>query len=425
MEKGSALQFPRRSIPPLARVKQTLRDDRIEDVRGDVRSKLLESGFLSGIKPRARIAITAGSRGGAAFVELMRGIVDAVRSSGGDPFIVPSMGSHGGATAEGQVEILSRLGVTEKSVEAPVRASMQTHALGTSDTGAVAHLDELVSDSDGVIVVGRTKAHPENREGVASGLLKMTTVGLGKQVGAQQAHTHGLWASVRAVPRITLEKANVVCGVAVVENAFRYPAMLEIVAPAYEAFLEADERLLRAGESYVAGLPFEQLDLLIVDELGKDVSGTGMDLNIIGKWRMTGGPREPDFRRIVVLSLTEASLGNGLGIGLADFTTERFTKKFDWQTTYVNVLTATEPGEMNTREGQLPLALSSDREAIEAGLFSSLASEDARVCRIQSTAKLDELFISAALVREIEENGDFRIGQPPAELEFDADNNLF
>jgi hypothetical protein len=238
----------------------------------------------------------------------------------------------------------------------------------------------------------------------------MTTVGLGKQIGAQQAHTHGLWDSVKAVPQITLAKAKIICGVAMVENAFRQPAVVEIVSPKYEAFRESDERLLEVAKPHVADLPFEQLDLLIVDELGKDISGTGMDLNVIGNWRMTGGERKPDFRRIVVLSLTVASLGNGLGIGLADFTTERFAHKFDWQTTYVNLFTATEPGLMNTREGQLPLALASDKEAIEVGLFSSLASvESPRVCWIKNTARLDEFWVSEALLKELEGNEKFSV----------------
>jgi hypothetical protein len=425
MANHAALPFPRRTVPPLVRVKQHLATDRLADIRGDVRRKLLESGCLESVKSNSRIAITAGSRGGAGFVELLNGIADAVRTRGGEPILVPAMGSHGGATADGQTEILRRLGVSETSIEARVSATMRTHALGTSEAGAVAHLDEVASESDGIIVVGRTKTHPENREGVASGLLKMVTVGLGKQIGAQEAHSHGLWESVRAVPKITLQKSSVMCGVAVVENAFRWPAMVEIVEPQYEAFLDADERLLKAGEPYVADLPFEQLDLLIVDELGKDISGTGMDLNVIGNWRMNGGPREPDFRRIVVLSLTEASLGNGLGIGLADFTTRRFVDNFDWQTTYVNLFTATEPGVMNTREGLLPIALPSDREAIESGLFSSLASADARVCRIRSTAELDEFFVSEVLAREIEGNESFSVEGRPEELDFNAAGNLF
>jgi hypothetical protein len=372
-----------------------------------------------------KIAVTAGSRGVGGFVPLLAGICDAVREQGGEPFIVPAMGSHGGAKVEGQVEILKRLGVDEDEIGAEIRATMKTWCLGTSETGAEAHVDAIAAGADGIIVLGRTKTHPENREGIASGLLKMTTVGLGKQIGAQEAHTHTLWDSVKAVPKITLAKAPIICGVSVIENAFRQPVVVEVVPPAYDAFREADERLLEISKGHVAELPFEKLDLLIVDELGKDISGTGMDLNVIGNWRMNGGEHKPDFYRIVVLSLTTASFGNGLGIGLADLTTRRFADEFDWYSTYVNLFTATEPRVMNTREGQLPLALDSDQEAIEAGLFSSLAFERPRICRIKSTAELDEFRVSESLRDEVENNEklSFQSGFEP--LPFDQKGNLF
>jgi hypothetical protein len=419
------LPFPRRTAPPLARVKQRLSSAHIADVRGETRAKLLAAGLKDKIKPGARVAVTAGSRGMGGFVELVSGIVEAVKECGGEPFVIPAMGSHGGATAEGQTEILRRLGVTEESVGARVRAAMNTHALGTTETGAIAHLDDLAATADGVIVLGRTKTHPENTAGVASGLLKMVTVGLGKQAGAQEAHTHGLWDSVKAVPKLTMAKANILFGVAVVENAFRRPVIVEVVPPVYDAFKEADERLLEAAKPHVAKLPFQQLDLLVVDELGKNISGTGMDLNVIGSWRIKGGAHDPDFRRIAVLSLTPESLGNGLGVGLADFTTRRFTDEYDAGVTYVNLLTATEPGTLNTREGPLPLALASDREAIGVALFSSLAAERPRVCRIHSTARLDEFWVSEALLEEVAQNDSLSVEDEPAALEFDEAGNLF
>jgi len=420
------MPFPKMPAPPLARVLQQLSDKHVEDVRGVVCQKLLSSTFLNGLRPGARVAITAGSRGMGGFVDLLGGIIDAVKQKGGEPFIIPAMGSHGGAVEKGQVEILHRLGVNEAELGAEIHATMKTHALGTVKTGARAHLDDIAADADGIIVLGRTKTHPENREGIASGLLKMVTVGLGKQAGAQEAHTHGLWDSVRYVPELTMAKARILCGVAVVENAFHRPVEIEVVEPVYEAFMESDERLLKVAQPHVADLPFEQLDLLIVDELGKDISGTGMDLNVIGNWRMNGGPREPDFRRIAALSLTHGSLGNGLGIGLADFTTRRFANEFDWNTTYVNLFTATEPNAMNSREGQLPLALDSDREAIETALFSSLASADApRVCRIKNTSHLDHFWASPALLGELQDNGKFSIESKAEPLNYDADGNLF
>ena len=419
------MPYPRRQIPPLARIKQNLPTDHINDVRGEVCRRLLAAELRKYVRKGSRIAITAGSRGMGGFVELLVGISDAIKSLGGEPFIIPAMGSHGGATAEGQVEILKRLGVTEESIGVPIKATMQTHAIGTSNTGAIAHLDHLAAEADGIIVLGRTKTHPENREGVASGLLKMVTVGLGKQIGAQEAHTHGLWPSVEAVPEVTMAKAKILCGIAVVENAFRQPVEIEIVPATYESFKDADQRLLKTAKPHVADVPFHQLDLLIVDELGKNISGTGMDLNVIGKWRMTGGAHDPDFRRIVVLSLTPESLGNGLGIGLADFTTRRFVEEYDDGVTYVNLLTASEPGAMNTMEGPLPLALENDRDAIEVALFSALASPKPRVCRIKNTACLDELWISEALLSEVEEDNELKVMAGLAAVEFDAQGNLF
>jgi hypothetical protein len=419
------IEFPKRDIPQVALVKQRLPTDHVADVRGETSQKLLAAGLRERLKPGARVAITAGSRGMGGFVELVSGVADAVKACGGEPFIIPAMGSHGGATDEGQVEILKRLGVTEASVGAPIRATMNTRALGASHTGAVAHLDDLAAEADGIIVLGRTKTHPENKEGVASGLLKMVTVGLGKQIGAQEAHTHGLWESVKAVPQVTMAKAKILCGVSVVENAFRQPALIEVVPPTYEAFKEADTRLLEISKRHFAEIPFQQLDVLVVDQLGKNISGTGMDLNVIGKWRMAGGERDPNFQRIAVLSLTPESLGNGLGIGLADFTTRRFMDEYDAGVTYVNLLTATEPGEMNPREGPLPLALASDREAIGVALFSALASERPRLCRIKNTARLDVFWVSEALLGEVEWNEKLSLVQPLAPMEFNEAGDLF
>jgi hypothetical protein len=393
-------------------------------VRGDVRQKLLDSGLREKIKPGSRIAITAGSRGIGGLNELVSGIADAIKSCRGDPFVIPAMGSHGGATPDGQAEILHRLGVNEQSCGAPVQATMETHALGPAENGAIAHIDRFAAEADGIVVLGRTKTHPESAGELASGLLKMCTIGLGKQVGAQQAHSHGLWDSVRAVPKLQLAKSRILFGVAVVENGYRQPCAIEVVPPSYDAFLEADMRLLRFAKSHLARIPFDELDLLVVDELGKTISGGGMDPNIIGLWRNSDAPHHPNYRRIVVLSLTHASLGNGLGIGMADFTTRRFADAYDPVVSYINLLTASEPGG-NTREGPLPLALESDREAIEVGLFSSLAGSAPRVCRIKNTASLDELWVSEALLQEAGKNSALQILQPPTPWFYNDAANLF
>jgi hypothetical protein len=408
----------------MAHVRQKLPSDHISDVRNDVRQKLLASDLREKIQPGNRIAITAGSRGIGAFVELLSGIADAVKSCGGDSFIIPAMGSHGGATPEGQSEILNRLGVDEQSTGVPIRATMETRELGASENGATVHLDRFADEADGIIVLGRTKTHPESARELASGLLKMCTVGLGKQSGAQQAHSHGLWQSVRAIPKVQLAKAKILCGVAVVENGYRRPCAIEIVPPSYEAFLDADMRLLRLAKTHLARIPFEELDVLVVDELGKTISGAGMDPNVIGHWRNSNAPPKPNYKRIVVMSLTHASLGNGLGIGMADFTTRRFLESFDPSVSYINLLTASEPGG-NTREGPLPLALDSDQEAIEVALFSSLAGPSPRVCRIKNTARLDELWVSEALVHEVNQNSKLNVLEPARPLPFNGAGNLF
>lgn len=418
------MPLPRQSVPTMARVTQQLPADEVSDVRLETRERLLASGLRDKIRSGARIAITAGSRGMGDFTLLLSGIADAVKAAGGTPFLIPAMGSHGGAVAAGQVEILRRLGVDEQSVGAEICATMDTLALGTADNGAVAHLDRHAAAADGIIVLGRVKTHPEGTEELASGLLKMCTIGLGKQRGAQEAHRHALWDSVRAVPRIQLSHAKVLFGVAVVENGHGHPAAVEVVPPRYEAFLEADVRLLRVARTHLAQIPFDRLDLLIVDELGKNVSGAGMDPNVIGHRRISGGTEGPDFRRIVVLSLTFPSLGNGLGVGLADFTTKRFAEAYDPAVTYVNLLTANGP-RGNTREGPLPLALPSDKEAIEVALFSSVAGASPRVCRIKNTNRLAELWVSAALLDEVRANPKLRLADPPAAMSFDAHDNLF
>jgi hypothetical protein len=408
-------------------VRQHFPDDHLVDPRAYAHAALAESGFLAAIRPGMSIAITAGSRGMGGAVEILRGIGDALTERGATGFIVPAMGSHGGATAEGQARILELLGVTKETTGMEVRATMDTVELGTSKTGALAHLDKFAHDADGIIVLARTKTHPEYKptDELASGLLKMVTVGLGKQSGAQEAHSHGLWPSVAEVPRVTIAKSKIVCGVAVVENAYRHPVAIEAVAPSYDAFLDADKRLLKLAVDQVGRLPFEELDLLIVDELGKNVSGTGMDLNVIGKWRLEPESEpKPNYRRIVVLSLTKESLGNGLGIGMADFTTERFAKAYDPHASYVNLLTAAEPHAMTTREGMMPLALPTDRDAIEVALYSAIADGDPRVCRIRNTDALGEFDISESLVNEVRSNSSLEILSAPKPLPFNERGDL-
>lgn len=418
------MKLPAAPISKMTRVRQLLPTGKISNLRQLLAEKLQSVRLKEKIKPGDEVAITAGSRDFGGCVEILQGIVEAVRQAGGAPIIIPSMGSHGGATPEGQTRLLKALGISDQTIGAAVKASMETVCLGTAKSGAKAHLDKIASGCAGIIVLGRVKTHPENTEGIASGLLKMTTVGLGKQTGAQAAHSHGLWESVRSVPELILSTGKILCGVAVVENAFREPVALEVVPGTYEMFRRTDEQLLQVSRPYFARVPFDNLDLLIVDELGKNISGTGMDLNVIGPWRVKGGEKRPDFKRIAVLSLTKQSQGNGLGIGLADFTTKRFRQTFDPEPTYINLLTATEPNVRNTIEASLPIILPSDREAIEAALYSTMASNP-RVCRIKNTANLYELSVSESMLDEVREQSGLEVLEEPQQLIFDRPGNLF
>jgi hypothetical protein len=347
-----------------------------------------------------------------------------VRAAGGEPFLIPAMGSHGGATPDGQVEILRRLGITEESIGAPIRATMEAIPLGASGTGAVAHMDRNAAEADGIIVVNRVKTHPESASGLASGLMKMTTIGLGKQVGAQSAHSHGLWDSIREVPKITLGTGKVLFGVAVVENAFEQPVEIAVAPATYDDFLATDRRLLEVSKRHFARVPFDHLDLLIVDEIGKDITGSGMDPNVIGMWRVNGGEKVPNYHRIVTLALTPASMGNGIGVGLADFTTQRLLNDYDPAMVYINLLTASEPGSTALVEGKAPIGLPSDREAIEVALYSALPSGPPRVCRIRNTAALDTLWVSEALLDEVRSNPALALESGPEPLPYDAAGNL-
>lgn len=408
------------NLPPMRRVRQKFPTDCIEEIEGTVRERLRAAGIAQRVKPGARIAITASSRGTNGTDRILRAIAAEVRACGGEPFLVPAMGSHGGATADGQRAILAAEGITEESVGVPIRATMETAFLGASATGAEAHFDRNAYDADGTIVVSTVKLHPELRTDIGSGLCKMTAVGLGKQRGADSIHAHGLHDSILAVAEVTLARANVILGVASVMNAFRQPYAIEAVLP--ERFYEADCRLLDMARELHPRLPYAELDLLVVDWMGKNITGAGMDPNVIGWWRQHGGERDVNYRRIVTLDLTPESLGNGIGLGMADFTTRRLVDKIDWQTTYINILTAGHP-DIRPIMGFQPLALPSDREAIEMGL-RSVAVRNPRIVRIKATNALEEFRISDSLTAETSANPALEIVSEPEPWAFDSEGNL-
>lgn len=405
--------YPVLPLPRFFKVRQSLPRDRVSDVATEVRSELARIGLGTRLKPGASVAITAGSRGIADIPLVIRTVAQVVRqvAPGAEPFVVPAMGSHGGATLEGQLHVLAEYGITEQSVNAPIRASMDTVEYGRLPNGATLYYDAIAATADATIVVNRVKAHTAFRGEIESGLCKMTCIGLGKAPGAEQIHAHGLRESIPAAASALLEKTNIVAGLALVENAAHQLAVVRAAAP--DGFLETDSELLKTANAYLPRVPFDHLHVLVVGWLGKNLSGSGMDYNVVGMWRRIGGERVPDFERIVVLDLTPESDGNGLGVGIADFTTRRLYEKLDLPKMYLNGLTSSAFEAI-----KIPIVLESDRQALQVALHAVGHAADARAAIVRSTLELDELWVSEALTEEVAANTRLEALDAPAPLEF-------
>lgn len=411
------MDFPKLPVPPVVRVRQRFPREAIADVEGEVRAQFDAAGLANRLRPGARVAVTAGSRGIADIVRVIRAVCAAIRDAGAEPFVVAAMGSHGGATAEGQRAVLAGYGIREDTVGAPIVSDMAVVELGRIATGAVVHQDRHAHEADAIVVVGRVKAHTAFRGEIESGLCKMLAVGLGKQPGAESIHAHGLRESIPQAAALAIQRSNVVLGLALVENAYHQLHTVRAVPP--ERFHETDRELLRLSNALLPRVPFDRLDVLVVGWLGKNVSGSGMDYNVVGMWRRIGGERRPDFRRIVALNITPESEGNGLGIGIADFTTRRLVDQLDLRKTYMNALTANAPQTV-----KIPIVLASDREAIEVALKSAEPDGPARLAVIRSTLDLSELWVSEALLDEVAASPTLELLGPPGVLPFDHEGNL-
>ena len=409
--------MPALALPRFARIRQQLPHARIDDVAAAVRAELGRIGLADRLKPGWSVAITAGSRGIADIPLVIRTVVDVVREAGAEPFVVPAMGSHGGATPEGQRHVLAEYGITEQTVGAPIRATMDTVELGQVASGARVYFDAHAAAADATIVVNRVKAHTAFRGDVESGLCKMTAVGLGKQRGAEQIHAHGLKEHIPLVAAFSLAHTNTVAGLALVENAAHELAIVRGCLPG--EFVDTDRELLRRANEFLPRVPFEHLDVLVVGWLGKNLSGSGMDYNVVGMWRRIGGEPTPNFERIVVLDITPESDGNGLGVGIADFTTRRLYEQLDLPRMYMNGLTANALAAI-----KIPIVLDSDRQAMEVALHSVGRAADARVAIVRSTLELEDLWVSEALLEDVAADQRLTLVEPPRELAFDAVGRL-
>jgi hypothetical protein len=378
--------------------------------------------LLDGISLNDRVAITAGSRGIANMPAILRACGDTIREAGGDPFIMPAMGSHGGATADGQRDVLTGYGITRETVGMPVISSMDVQEIGYIDEMPI-FMSTTALEADHVLLVNRVKPHTDFRGPVESGLAKICAIGLGKQRGAQTIHSYGTRGLRDLMPlaaRCMIDKTGkILGGLAILENAYDQTADLCRVEPdGIAAAAEMD--LQRRAKELIGRLPFDQLDVLIVDEMGKNVSGTGMDTNVLGRMFVPGVPEEggPRITAVVVLDLTEESHGNAIGVGLADFTTERVVSKIDWQATYMNGYTAGISGLLRNR---LPNVMPNDRAAIATAIrmCGQPDMDRLRVARIKNTLLAPFVEFSPSLLAEANAAG-VEVTRQPRPLQFDA-----
>ncbi|WP_226779968.1 hypothetical protein [Oceaniglobus trochenteri] len=393
----------------------------LDDAPGMVAEQLSQSGLFT-LPERAEIAVAVGSRGIAQIDAVARAAVDWLKGRGYLPFIVPGMGSHGGGTAEGQVGVLAALGITEATMGCPIRATMDTADYGTLPDGTACRFDAHAAGADGVLVINRIKAHTSFDRPIESGLSKMLAVGLGKAEGAGQVHRvgpRGLAETLPALARRIVEHAPLVAGIALVENAHKQLSHMETVAPA--AFGETDARLLAMAKGAMARLPFDQLDGLIIERLGKEISGAGIDPAISGRTDIRGveNPARPFIHKIAILRLTDRTGGNGIGVGMADFMPRCMADALDLKAMYMNAVTST-----MTDKAYIPIVLPDDRAVIRALVATCWAEEAPRLCQIRSSAHLDEIAVTPNLLPELQAQGDVIDHDAPAPLQFDGEGNL-
>jgi len=412
-------------LPTMYRIRQRVDPPVVADVAAAVTAEIRALNLVGRLQPGARVAVTGGSRGVANIATILKATCDCLREMGAKPFIVPAMGSHGGATAEGQLKVLARYGVTPESMGVPILSSMETVEIGRMPWGFPVLVDKNAYEADHIVLINRVKPHTNFRAHVESGLMKMLVIGLGKHQGAVMAHRAavdvGLPKAIPEVARFSLGKLPILFGVAALENVRHQTARVKALLP--EVLEQTEAELLKEAWTLLGRIPFEFLHLLIVDELGKEISGTGMDPNVIGRMYFSPNqePKSPRYIRILVRDLTEKTAGNAVGMGLADFSTRRLANKINFHYTYTNALTGLSPMRSKT-----PIIFETDKDAIEGALKTIGLTEppDAKVARIKNTLDLEYLYASDALLPEIQERTDLEIVSGPHPFEFTDQGDL-
>ena len=369
------------------------------------------------IEPGQRVAVAVGSRGISRIADLTLAAVAYLKQLGLRPFVIPAMGSHGGGSGPGQAAILADLGITEAGVGAPIVSGMEVESLGRVESGAEILVSRDACQADHLVLINRIKPHTLFRGPVESGLCKMLTIGLGKHKGAVNVHKYSLGRTIVPGARRVMDNLSVLFGLGVVETPDHEIHALRVVGP--EAIEQTDRELLELAWALFPRLPIHDLDVLILDEMGKNISGAGMDPNVIGMWRREGGLREPDYRTLIVLGLTPESHGNATGIGMADLIPRRLREAIDLKATYTNCLTSWAP-----RSARIPLTLDNDRVILETLARSLPDLQAARMARIRSTLHLDRFWVTAALLPELRKKGNLVLEETPHEIRFDSAERL-
>ena len=412
--------------PRMMRVRQHFEAPTLDDVAGAVRQEVAGLGLSSRVEPGQSVAISVGSRGIANTALIIKTLVEELKGLGLEPFVVPAMGSHGGGTAEGQQAIVESYGVTEEYTGAPVRATMDTVQVGATEEGVPVFFDKYAYEADHVVVVGRIKPHTDFVGEIESGLHKMMLIGLGKHRGAALYHRaivqYSFSRIIRSVGQSVIERCGVLMGLAIVENQYDTTAMVKAVAP--EEFAEREKELLVQARQWMPRLPFDQIDLLIVDEVGKEISGAGMDSNVVGRkfhQHKAAEDETPKVTRIFVRRLTEATHGNASGIGVAEFTHRRVVDQMDLKKTYINCITGNAPAGAS-----IPMYYDTDREVLDSAFLTVglVEPEDVKLVRIRNTLDLADVLVSEAYLPQVEGRADLTIEQELEEMGFDGQGDL-
>ncbi len=411
-------------LPKMVKVQQIFNCEKLDtsNISSEVDKLLSQDKYSNSISEGKKICITCGSRGISNIALIIKSIVDYCKKVGARPFVIPAMGSHGGATAEGQKKLIEGYGVTEKYIECPIYSSMETIEICKNEEGVSVFIDRYAAESDGIIVCGRVKPHTCFRGKYESGLMKMMAIGLGKQHGAEVCHERGfknMKKNVYLFGKAIIANAPIVCGIAILENPYDETRRLVALGP--DEIEEKEPELLNEARNNMPKIYFEKTDVLIVDKIGKNFSGDGMDPNITGTFATPYASGGINAENVVVLDLSDESHGSAVGIGGADAITKRLFDKMDLEMTYPNAITAT-----TIKGSKIPMILKSDKEAIQIALRTTVDSDknNPRIIRIKNSLQLDEIYISEAHLDEAKINPNIKILSDPEEFPFDENGNL-